>query len=67
MDDPKRARSRKRRLQPRIALPNVAPVLYSTWIFPLFNSINALYAKSGLDPSAVSIGCLEFTNSCGNI
>ena len=30
MDDPKRARSRKRRIRPRIALPNVAPVLYST-------------------------------------
>ena len=30
MDDPKRARSWKRLIRPRIALPNVAPVLYST-------------------------------------
>jgi len=30
MDDPKRARSWKRLIRPSIALPNVAPVLYST-------------------------------------
>jgi hypothetical protein len=30
MDNPKRARSWKRLIRPRIALPNVAPVLYST-------------------------------------
>jgi hypothetical protein len=32
MDDPKRARSWKRRPRPRISLTNVAPVLYSTLI-----------------------------------
>jgi len=30
MDDPKRARSRKRLIRPRVSLQNVAPVLYST-------------------------------------
>jgi hypothetical protein len=33
----------------------------------LFNSINALYAKSGLVPAARFNRVLEFTNSCGNI
>ena len=35
MDDPKRARSRKRLIRPRVSLQNVAPVLYSTPNRPL--------------------------------
>jgi len=39
MDDPKRARSWKRRIRPRINLTSDAPVLYSTLSLSFFSSL----------------------------
>jgi hypothetical protein len=50
-DDPKRAQSWKRRIQPRISLRNDEPVLYSTAIsWKSFDSAeNDLYTLAPLD------------------